>query len=208
MHVDSLEEGRRVDARLKAMDAPSSSTRDFILTLLHDRVKQVQSFAERCREGLSMVQRTLFPLNPASSTLSGLLDWYRHPREVRQYVHEQLINGAVVALAFVRIHCSRLDIAKICRGLPFVMARILVPICSITMMLCGDQPKMSSGNWSGRNIKYFEPVARFRRLEKFPAMIVNNLVKNLVLQCVKIVVFVCNCFEFLFFFECLTLSLA
>ena len=100
------------------MDAPSSSTRDFILTLLHDRVKQVESFAERCREGLAMVQRTLFLLNPAPSTLSSLLGWYRNPREVRQYVHEQLINGAVVALAFVRIHCPNLDIAKICRGFP------------------------------------------------------------------------------------------
>ena len=37
---------------------------------------------------------------------------------MRQYVHEQLINGAMVAFAFVRVHCPRLDIAKICRGLP------------------------------------------------------------------------------------------
>ena len=118
MRVDALEENRRVDARLKAIDAPSSSTRDFILSLLHDRVTQVQSFAERCREGLAMVQRTLFPLNPAPSTLGGLLDWYRNPREVRKYVREQLVNGAIVALSFVRIHCPRLDIAKICRGLP------------------------------------------------------------------------------------------
>ena len=100
------------------MGAPSSSTRDFILSLLHDRVTQVQSFAERCRECLAMVQRTLFPLNPAPSTLSGLLNLYRNPREVRQKVREQLINGAIVALAFVRIHCPNLDIAKICRGLP------------------------------------------------------------------------------------------
>ena len=118
MRVDALEEGRRVDARLKAIDAPSSSTRDFILTLLHDRVKQVQSFVERCHQGLDMVQRTMFPLNPAPSTLGGLLDWYRNPKDVREYVHEQLINGAIVALAFVRVHCPRLDIAKICRGLP------------------------------------------------------------------------------------------
>ena len=37
---------------------------------------------------------------------------------MREYVHEQLINGAIVALAFVRVHCPRLDIAKICHGLP------------------------------------------------------------------------------------------
>ena len=118
MRVDAPEENRRVDARLKAMGAPSSSTRDFILTLLHDRVKQVESFAKRCREGLAMGQRSLFPLNPAPSTLDGLFSWYRNPRQVRQKVREQLINGAIVALAFVRVHCPNLDIAKICRGLP------------------------------------------------------------------------------------------
>ena len=37
---------------------------------------------------------------------------------MRQKVREQLINGAIVALAFVRVHCPNLDIAKICRGLP------------------------------------------------------------------------------------------
>ena len=78
------------------MDAPSSSTRDFALTLLHDRVKQAKSFTEWCREGLAMVQRSLFPLNPAPSTLSGMFSWYRNPREVRQKVREQLINAQLL----------------------------------------------------------------------------------------------------------------
>ena len=65
-----------------------------------------------------MVPRSLFPLNAAPSTLSGLFDLYRDARVVRQYVHEQLINGAMVALDFVRVHRPRLDIAKIGRGLP------------------------------------------------------------------------------------------
>ena len=107
-----------MDARLKAIDAPSSSTKDFVLSLLHDRVKQVQTFAERCRESLTMVQRSLFPLNTVPSTLGGLFNLYRDARYVRQYVHEQLINGAVIALAFIRVHCPCLDITKICRGLP------------------------------------------------------------------------------------------
>ena len=118
MRVDPAEEGRRVDARLKALNAPSSSARDLVLALLHDRVKQAESFTEWCRERLAMVQRSLFPLNPAPSTPEGLFSWYRNPRQVRQKVREQLVNGAIVALAFVRVHCPSLDIAKICRGLP------------------------------------------------------------------------------------------
>ena len=118
MRVDPAEESRRVDARLKALNAPSTSARDLVLALLHDRVKQAESFTEWCRERLAMVQRSLFPLNPAPSTPKGLFSWYRNPRQVRQKVREQLVNGAIVALAFVRVHCPNLDIAKICRGLP------------------------------------------------------------------------------------------
>ena len=65
-----------------------------------------------------MVQRSLFPLNPVPPTPEGLFSWYRNPRQVRQKVREQLVNGAIVALAFVRVNCPSLDIAKICRGFP------------------------------------------------------------------------------------------
>ena len=107
-----------MNARLKAIDKPSSSTVDFALALLHDRVKQAESFTEWCRSRLAMVQRSLFPLNPVPPTPEGLFSWYRNPRQVRQKVREQLVNGAIVALAFVRVNCPRLDIAKICRGFP------------------------------------------------------------------------------------------
>ena len=106
MRVDALEESRRVDAKLKAIDTPSTSTKDFVL------------FTERCRESLSMIQRTLFPLNPAPSSLAGLLDWYKDATSVKEYVRKQLIGGAMVALAYARIHYPKINLRRIGRGLP------------------------------------------------------------------------------------------
>jgi hypothetical protein len=57
-----------------------------MVSKFQDRVQQVHSFFDKCREGLTMIWRTMFPLDPAPSTLLTLMARFRNAARVRALV--------------------------------------------------------------------------------------------------------------------------
>ena len=50
------------------------------------------------------VRGAMYPLNPPFNLLSQLLRVFKSPEELKKCVRHQLIGGAKVALAFMRVH--------------------------------------------------------------------------------------------------------
>lgn len=123
----SREEGERVRNRLNALGGIAAQTahsfwsdraKGYVLTLLQDRVGEVGRFAERCRAALAMVYGTMFPLNPAPEGLEALMHKFRSSEAIQDLVREQMVGGARVALAFVRVHHPQIDLEVVGKGLP------------------------------------------------------------------------------------------
>ena len=53
---------------------------------------------------MSTVYKSMYPLNIQPILVSGLLNILRFRKDMKRCVHHQLIGGATVALAFVRVH--------------------------------------------------------------------------------------------------------
>ena len=79
------------------------------MATLQARVNQVQSFVDSCKEALSTVYRAMYPLNTQPSRLCQLLMIFRSLEDMKRCVCHQLIGGAKVALAFVRVHNPSLN---------------------------------------------------------------------------------------------------
>ena len=73
------------------------------MVTLQARVDQVRSFVESCKGFLLNVYKAMYPLNDHPSQLSRLLRMLRSPENMKRHVCRQLIGGATVALAFVRV---------------------------------------------------------------------------------------------------------
>ena len=94
-----------------------------MLLTLHDRLDQVQSLVETFHSTLERIYRALFPLNDAPTGFLRLLDAFRHDtRGVEDFVREQLVGGAKVALAFVRVHHPGIDLEEVAGSLPTARA--------------------------------------------------------------------------------------
>ena len=92
--------------------------RCFTIVQLQNRVTQVNEFVEYCRSALAMVYNTKFPRNPAPQDFAELMGKFRRATDIRHFVKIQLVAGAKLALAWVRVHKSTLDIDAISRGFP------------------------------------------------------------------------------------------
>jgi hypothetical protein len=65
-----------------------------------------------------MVYSTMFPRNPAPHDFAELMGKFRRAADFRNFVKIQLVAGAKLALAWVRIHKPTLDSDAISRGFP------------------------------------------------------------------------------------------
>ena len=81
----------------------SDRHKGFVLATLQARVNQVGSFVESCTEALTAALKAMYPLNAQPNRLSQLLKIFRSPEEMKWRVRHQLVGGAKVALAFVRV---------------------------------------------------------------------------------------------------------
>jgi len=89
------------------------------LIVLQDRLAQVYSLVGLFQSTLERTYKALFPLNVAPTGLFPLLNAFRHDtRGVEDFVREQLVAGAVAALAFVRVHHPSLDLEEISGEFP------------------------------------------------------------------------------------------
>ena len=82
----------------------SDRHKGFVLATLQARFNQVGSFVESCKEALTAAFKAMYPLNAQPNRLSQLLKIFRSPEDMKWCVRHQLIGGAKVALAFVRVH--------------------------------------------------------------------------------------------------------
>ena len=102
VNFDEAGESRRVNARVEALSDLAQPHQVFwrdksktsVLVQFQDRVEQVHAYFRTCRDNLSMVYRTMFPLNPQPNSLPQLMEKCKNPAEVRKLVQNQLIAGA------------------------------------------------------------------------------------------------------------------
>ena len=87
----------------------SDRHKGFVLATLQARVNQVGSFVESCKEALTAAFKAMYPLNAQPNRLSQLLKIFRSPEDMKWCVRHQLIGGAKIALAFVRVHNPTLN---------------------------------------------------------------------------------------------------
>jgi len=126
IRVDIKEEEERVRRRLIALHEVAARVPPYwqerplghVLVTLQDRADQVNRFAGCCESILSMVNEELFPLDPAPDGLYKLLLKFRSREKIHKLVQAQLVAGAMVALACVRIHHPHIDLNAIGGGLP------------------------------------------------------------------------------------------
>ena len=120
--MDSITEGERIKARMNALmeisarmgvDFWADHRRCFTIVQLQDRVSQVHKFVDHCRTILAMIYNTMFPRNPAPRDFTELMGKFSRVADVRNFVKLQLVAGAKLALARVRVHKPRLDIDAI-----------------------------------------------------------------------------------------------
>jgi hypothetical protein len=87
-----------------------------IVAKFQDRVQQVHGFFDKCRAGLTMIWRTMFPFDPAASTLLALMAKLRNATSVRDLVLSQLLARSEVAFAFVQAQYPSLDLELIAKA--------------------------------------------------------------------------------------------
>ena len=73
------------------------------MATLQDRYQQVVAFIDSCKSALSLVHEALFPPNEQPQGLAALMAKFQRGEAIREFVREQLIRGAMYALAFVHI---------------------------------------------------------------------------------------------------------
>ena len=104
-------------------------SRGVALAVLQDRLSQVHSLVGMFQSTLERIYKTLFLLDNAPTGLFPLLNAFRHgTRGVEKFVRDQLVAGAVAALAFVRVCHPDIDLEEVSTRLPTTRedARVLM----------------------------------------------------------------------------------
>ncbi|KAM0842398.1 hypothetical protein ACQ4PT_058389 [Festuca glaucescens] len=122
--LNPLEENKRVHEKVNALTDLSqphsvfwtSRSKAAVVTKFQDRVEQVHGFFDKCHAGLAMIWKTIFPLDPAHSTLLALMAKFRNAASVRTLVRNQLLAGAEPAFAFVQARYPTLDLELIAKA--------------------------------------------------------------------------------------------
>lgn len=123
---ESHEEAGRVRHRLNTLQragptVPSfwfDSDRGYVLALLQDRAARAKACLISCRQIMTDIHRALFPNMPVLDGLRGLVHLFTDSAVIKSYIHEQLVTGATVGLAFVRLRYPGLDLGGL-RVVPF-----------------------------------------------------------------------------------------
>ena len=83
-----------------------------------DRTWRAAVLLEGCRKTLWQINRVYFPHNEQPNGLAALPERFREGSALKEVVHTQLVAGANVALAYVRMHRPNLPLYKVLDGLP------------------------------------------------------------------------------------------
>jgi hypothetical protein len=80
------------------------------------RVEQVHGFFDKCHAHLTMVWRTMFPLDPAPSTLPALMTRLKNPDRIQALIRKELLARAELAFSFVLACYPTLDLESIAKA--------------------------------------------------------------------------------------------
>ena len=122
--LNALEENKRVHDKIEAMtnlSQPHSTiwtnrSKAAIVAKFKYRVEQVQGFFDKCHANLAMVWKTMFPLDPAPSTLLALMTRFKNPVRVQALIRKELLAGAELAFAFMLARYPTLDLELIAKA--------------------------------------------------------------------------------------------
>ncbi|PNT74519.1 uncharacterized protein LOC106865465 [Brachypodium distachyon] len=88
----------------------SNREKGYILALLQDRVARAVTCLKSCSHCMTEVHHNLFLELPVPVDLKGLIERFCEVAMVRGATHEQLVEGAVLALVFVRLRYPPLNL--------------------------------------------------------------------------------------------------
>ena len=96
----------------------SNASKGRILACMLDRTWRAALLLEGCRKTLWQIHRVFFPHNGQPNELATLLERFREGGALKEIVNAQLVAGANVALAYVRLHRPNLALSRLLGGLP------------------------------------------------------------------------------------------
>jgi hypothetical protein len=79
----------------------SNQSKTVIVAKFEYRAEKVHYYFDKYHAHLSMVWKSMFPLDPAPETLSAMFNRFKTPIRIRSLVHKELLPGAELAIASV-----------------------------------------------------------------------------------------------------------
>src|SRR5215217_4114920 len=118
---DAAEENKRIHEEVEAMTDVAHPKHDLwlhrpkavIVVKFEHRAEKVHYYFDKFHAHLTMVWKTLFPLDQAPETLSALFTRFKSPERIRQLVRKELLAGAELAFASVLACHPSLDLRAI-----------------------------------------------------------------------------------------------
>ena len=118
---DESEENKRIHEKIEAMtdvahpkhELWSHRPKAVVVAKFEHRAEKVHYYFDKFHAHLSMVWRTLFPLDQAPETLSALFTRFKTPERIRLLVRKELLAGAELAFASVLACHPTLDLEAI-----------------------------------------------------------------------------------------------
>ena len=93
-----------------------SSARE--LAILLDRSWHAALLLQSCRTTLAKVYQAMFPLHDQPQGLPALLERFKDGRAIRKMLRSEVVHGANIAFAYIRLHWSYFNFAGATEGLP------------------------------------------------------------------------------------------
>jgi hypothetical protein len=91
----------------------SNRSKAVILVKFEYRAEKVHYYFDKYHAHLTMVWKTMFPLDPAPETLSALFNRFKIPARIRSLVHKELLVGSDLAFALVLAGHPTMDLESI-----------------------------------------------------------------------------------------------
>ena len=120
--LDTAAEEQRVNLRIETLlrlarandiDFWADESRCRRIVQFQDRATQTREFLDFCNSTLAMVYNAMFPRNPQPENLTELMDKFKDVRNIHDFVKAQMVAGAKLALIWLKICHSKLDLDKV-----------------------------------------------------------------------------------------------
>jgi hypothetical protein len=118
---DESEENRRIHEKIEAMtdvvhpkhELWSNRPKAVIMAKFEHRAEKVHYYFDKFHAHLTMVWKTMFPLDQAPETMSALFTRFKSPERIRLLVRKELLAGDELAFALMLACHPTLDLEAI-----------------------------------------------------------------------------------------------